>query len=84
MHPVRPFLADPNHGVEIFWLLVPSLNPIRLRGVFSPWMAQIRLGPAQSRVAVCEANELPHGVKGDLRVVRASLDGQVAAGYGPA
>src|SRR5208337_926986 len=27
LHPVRPFLADPNHGVEVFWLLCSVLEP---------------------------------------------------------
>ena len=66
-------------------LRVPSLKPIRLRGV--DWVlvvAEVRPKPScDQRIthgAAADAGQVADGVEGDLRVVGAGLDAEVAAG----
>ena len=70
-------------------LLVPSLKPIRLRGV--SWRAAGRRGAAEAELrpahddgAAADPREVAHGVEGDLRVVGAGLHAEVAAASGRA
>ena len=72
-------------GVVGLMLFVPSLKPMRLRGVVlrrgrRRRAAEPELGPAQSRSAAADAGEVAERVEGDLRVVGAALHGEVAAG----
>ena len=62
-------------------LFVPSLKPIRLRGVSCAWRrgrrpAEAELRPAHDDDAASDPGEVAHRVEGDLRVVRACLDGR--------
>ena len=64
-------------------LLVPSLKPIRLRGVC--WVdgrlrrpPEAHLRPADGRPAEGDARQVAHRVDGDLWIVGADLDAQVA------
>ena len=66
---------------------MPSLKPNRLRGV--AWLVDVddvRPNPSCDHRTAVDAEPHPHqvahGVHGDLRVVRARLDAQVAAGTG--
>ena len=62
---------------------VPSLKPIRLRGVACARLvvgraSEAELRPADGHRAAADPREVAHGVEGDLRVVRAGLDAEVA------
>ena len=80
LHPVGAFLADPDHGIEIFWLLCSVFEAHQVARRVSPWVGAKPDWVQRKRAAVCQANELPHGMERDLGVVRAGLDRQVAAG----
>ena len=65
-------------------LLVPSLKPIRLRGVACARLVvrrapEAELRPAHHDDAAADAGEVADGVERDLRVVGARLDAEVAA-----
>src|SRR5699024_11528431 len=66
---------------------VPSLYPKRLRGVSivgarGRGLAETELGPAQGDRPEGAAGEVADGVHGDVRVVGAGLDAQVAVAAG--
>ena len=91
-HPVRPLVAHPDDLVEASGivgqtaapprgLLVPSLNPIKLRGVSAGAVGKKpRLRPAKLGGAIGQARKLPDGVKRDLRIIGAGLNRNVASG----
>ena len=59
LHPVGPFLADPNRGVEVFWLLGSVFEPHQVaRRVFASGRRKSRLGPAQDGAAAHERGRL--------------------------
>ena len=81
-HPVRPLVADPDGLVHCVGVWVPSLNPIRLRGVAAVCRARQKTGlrPANLGHAIGEPGQLPDRMKRHLRIVGAGLDRQIAAG----
>ena len=67
-------------------LAVPSLKPIRLRGV--SWLRLVRrgaaeaeLGPAHRHRAAADPGQVADRVEGDLGIVGAGLDADVAAAF---
>ena len=92
-HPAGPLVADPDDVVEAreehralappsAGLFVPSLKPIRLRGV-SPGGVRGRNPVCAQRIcadAIGEAIQLAHRVKRDLRIIGAGLHRKIAAG----
>ena len=61
---------------------MPSLKPIRLRGVLLGAVVgdEAGLNPADVGDAIGEPRQLAHRVKGDLRIVGAGLHEEIAAG----
>ena len=86
-HPVRRLVAGPDDRVHFLGSLasglpVPSLKPIRLRGVCLGPKSETKPACTQRMLAIAigEPRELPHGVEGDLRIVGAGLHVEIAAG----
>ena len=85
---------DPTHTCSrivasslVWMLLVPSLYPIRLRGV--SWCREVddvrpnpTCDPPERRDAASPADQVVHGVERDERIVCAGLDHQVTAAAG--
>ena len=90
-HPVRPFVADPDDVVEAPWTVgrdvaagagriagsVLEAHQVPRRFACRRLRQKAGLAPTELRRAVRQAGQLPHGVEGDHRIVRARLDRDV-------